>query len=305
MATLWPRDEFQCLDTALRPNPLVAWLADTGVPEVLTFVHRTNVPALLTGAAQVRMGAPLTPGPRLIVTAAPGVPMASAYVANAIAWREGGDVAVITPSLKSAFVKGVVARVGQQVCGKHGNGPYPIRWEQSDHDAQTAIMKDLELPAVASSAETVERLQRLSPPGFVRDLCDWVTYQIRATGRTQFRSTDIETLIGRQLALRRQRWGHEQHPFVAMTVQQAKNREFAGVIVNLAVSGRRRCGASATNFVQRPYSRAAMVHDHRSKPRDSRSIPVSVNRRLMRCDGLRSRIAAHSPAVGCDRPVSG
>jgi superfamily I DNA/RNA helicase len=54
---------------------------------------------------------------------------------------------------------------------------------------------------------------------------------VRATGRTQFQSADIEGLIARDLALRRRHSVHDHLPFHAMTVQQAKNREFAGVVV--------------------------------------------------------------------------
>lgn len=224
-------DEFQCLDSALRPNPLVAWMREACVPEVLTLVHRTNVPALLTGAACVRAGTPLPSGPRLVIRAAQGVPMAAANVANAIAWREGSDVAVITPSLQGAFASDVVERVSRQACGTQGNGPYPIRWEHSDHDEQARIMQTLDLPPIASTAETIARLERLSPAGFVNRLITWVRYQVRATGRAQFHSSDIEELIARELALRRRRSVHDHHPFHAMTVQQAKNREFAGVVV--------------------------------------------------------------------------
>ncbi len=224
-------DEFQCLDSALRPNPLVTWMREACVPEVLTLVHRTHVPALLTGAACVRSGTPLPPGPRLVIRPAQGVAMAAANVANAIAWREGGDVAVITPSLQGTFVSDVVERVSRQACGTQGNGPYPIHWEQSDHNEQATIMQTLDLLPIASTAETIARLERLSPAGFVKGLVTWVRYQVRATGRTQFQSADIEGLIERELALRRLRTVRDHYLFRAMTVQQAKNREFAGVVV--------------------------------------------------------------------------
>jgi superfamily I DNA/RNA helicase len=42
---------------------------------------------------------------------------------------------------------------------------------------------------------------------------------------------EIEAVIARQLAMRRQRHGADNHDFAAMTVQQAKNREFEGVVV--------------------------------------------------------------------------
>lgn len=77
----------------------------------------------------------------------------------------------------------------------------------------------------------IARLERLSPAGLVKRLITWVRYQVRTTGRTQFQVSDIEGLIARELALRRRHSVHDHHPFHAMTVQQAKNREFAGVVV--------------------------------------------------------------------------
>lgn len=49
--TLIAADEFQCLDAALRPNPLIGWMRGVCEPEILNQVRRTNVPALLTAAA--------------------------------------------------------------------------------------------------------------------------------------------------------------------------------------------------------------------------------------------------------------
>jgi superfamily I DNA/RNA helicase len=56
--TLIAADEFQCLDVALRPNPLVCWLHQSCKPQVLSHVRRTSVGALLTAAAEIRRGAP-------------------------------------------------------------------------------------------------------------------------------------------------------------------------------------------------------------------------------------------------------
>jgi hypothetical protein len=121
-ATLIAADEFQCLDSALRPNPLVAWLREVCQPEVLTSVRRTNVPALLTAATTIRASAPAVAGQGFQIMAAQGVPMAAAYLANAIAWRRGGKVAVITPSLRGGFAQNVVQRVCHQACGTKKNG---------------------------------------------------------------------------------------------------------------------------------------------------------------------------------------
>jgi superfamily I DNA/RNA helicase len=58
-----------------------------------------------------------------------------------------------------------------------------------------------------------------------------VRHQARARGRTEFSRADIEAVIARQVAVRRQRYGSDNYDFAAMTVQQAKNREFEGVFV--------------------------------------------------------------------------
>jgi hypothetical protein len=53
----------------------------------------------------------------------------------------------------------------------------------------------------------------------------------RAGGKSQFTRAEIEAVIARQLAMQRQRHGADNRDFAAMTVQQAKNREFEGVVV--------------------------------------------------------------------------
>jgi superfamily I DNA/RNA helicase len=48
---------------------------------------------------------------------------------------------------------------------------------------------------------------------------------------TAFTREEIEAVIARNVALRRQHGGGASHLFNAMTVQQAKNREFEGVVI--------------------------------------------------------------------------
>ena len=74
--------------------------------------------------------------------------MAAAYLANAIAWRCGSNVAVITPSLSGTFAHDVVARVGQQACGAQGNGPYTIRWERSEDDEVAVLLQGFQMGTV-------------------------------------------------------------------------------------------------------------------------------------------------------------
>jgi hypothetical protein len=231
IALLVAADEFQCLDPALRPNPCVDWLHAACRPVTLTQIHRTDVPALLAAAASVRAGRPAQAGPAFQMLTAKGVPMAAAYVTNAIAWRRGGNVAVITPSLSGGFARDVVARVGQQACGKQGNGPYTIRWDRSEDEEMAALLVNFAMGDTASFSETLAALSHLPASGAVRQTCDWVRRQAHAAGVTSFTRADVAAVIGRQVALRRQRFGADTMDFTGLTVQQAKNREFDGVVV--------------------------------------------------------------------------
>lgn len=93
-------------------------------------------------------------------------------------------------------------------------------------------------------------------------------HQARARGRTEFSRADIEVVIARQVAVRRQRYGADNYDFAAMTVQQAKNREFEGV---LSYGPIRLAAMPSTNgdcFTMR--SRA-----HNAGARLSRRMPIS------------------------------
>ena len=225
-------DEFQCLDQSLRPNPLVEWLQQDAEPEALVQVRRTNSPGLLAAATAIRAGnAPVNgPGFKLLPSKG-GVPFATAMLANAIAWRHGGDVAVITPALQGGFAKSVVARLAQGPCGRHQNGPYTVHWEGNDRDEAQAIIAGLDLAADAPSAAVCAALRAMPRNGPVNATLSWVENQVHACGRESFARTEVEEVITRQVSLRRQHGGGAAHLLTAMTVQQAKNREFEGVVV--------------------------------------------------------------------------
>jgi len=231
--TLIAADEFQCLDQALRRNPLVTWLQETWEPETLAQVRRTHIAGLLAAAAAIRDGqAPANGQGFRILQPGVSIPLAATLLANAIAWRQGGgNVAVITPALQGRFAQNVVVRVGEGPCGQHGNGPYSIHWEGTDRTEVQAILEAFELAPVASGREAIAALRQLLPSGPVRATIAWVENQVHACGRGDFPREEIEAVIGRNVALRRQHGRSTTHYFTALTVQQAKNREFEGVVI--------------------------------------------------------------------------
>lgn len=230
--TLLAADEFQCLDQSLRPNPLVAWIQNNDETETLVHVQRTDRPGLLAAATAIRGGnAPVNGQGFRILQPGVSVPLAATLLANAIAWRQGGDVAVITPALQGNFARNVVARVCNGSCGQQGNGPYAIQWEGTDRDETEAILAALDLAANAPGAQTLAALRAVLPCGPVRSTIAWVENQIHAAGRLDFSRADLEAEIARNVQRRRQHGGNTTHLFTALTVQQAKNREFEGVVV--------------------------------------------------------------------------
>ncbi|UVK50385.1 ATP-binding domain-containing protein [Mesorhizobium sp. AR02] len=230
--TLIAADEFQCLDQSLRPNPLVAWMQGAAEPETLVQVRRTNMGGLLAAAAAIRGGqAPINGQGFRILQPGVSVPLAATLLANAVAWRQGGNVAVITPALQGGFTQNVVARVGQGPCGQQGSGPYSIHWEGTDREETQVIIDDLQLGATSPAMVALAALRALPPSGPVRASIMWVENQIHALGRVEFARADIEAVIARNVALRRQHGGNFAHLFTALTVQQAKNREFDGVVI--------------------------------------------------------------------------
>lgn len=162
---------------------------------------------------------------------APSVHVAAALLANGIAWRNGGNVAIITPSMSGAFVRDTVAKVTRQACGRHGNGPFAISWDRSERDEVQAVIAGFEMAEGASASATITALRRLPTSYALRQSIAWVERQVRTRGMDDFRRLDIVEIIGRNLSQARQRSNRAEAAFTAMTVQQAKNREFDGVFV--------------------------------------------------------------------------
>jgi len=121
--------------------------------------------------------------------------------------------------------------VCKQACGKNGNGPYPIRWERSDDEAIKTLIEDLAITGEVPVTEAVAAVDRLPRSGVVRETLAWVQRQARVTGRATFSFAEIVGVIAEKVTAQRRWQAGGTYKLVAMTVQQAKNREFDGVVV--------------------------------------------------------------------------
>ncbi len=228
-------DEFQCLRANLRPNPSMAWISER-CPDTaeLDVPHRTTVPALLAAARAIRNGQPVVAAAPLVVRAAPGrapFHQAAAVVANAIAWNGGADIAVITPSKSGNFAAGVLQRVAAGPIGQQQRGPYHIEWEQSDAELVTAHTAAITLPDDGAMVATIAALSAPGQHPAIGMCRDWLERQRRITGASMMPPAIVRQQLEACFSRHRHFSRLSHRRLKAMTVHQAKNREFEGVIV--------------------------------------------------------------------------
>ena len=225
-------DEFQCLDTTLLPIAISGWIGDACEPVVLQGCRRTEDSELLGAARAVRLGRPvIREGRRFKVCATPGHTNRTAtYIANAIAWRRGGNVAVLTPA-RRGLAENAVARVSAGPVGRRQNGPYEIRWESSDEQAHSNLWGGLGLENSCTVEQLWEAADGLRQEPAIQDLCAWARRQRRIKGIRVFSKDELSRQLWRALSRRRQYGPERQSELAAMTVQQAKNREFDHVVL--------------------------------------------------------------------------
>jgi len=226
-------DEFQCLNPALRPVPILGWLPGLCRPVSLVECRRTDDAELLAAARAVRKGRPVKrDGRHFKVMLTPGrANFAATWLANFITWRGGGRVAVLTPSRRGGFADSIVDLVCTRSLGKQQNGPYRIAWESGDEGERRDLWQRLALPDRCSIADAVAALEAHEGVHAVKAAKNWVTRQKRVLGVAEITAGEIRRQIDRSFATRRRFGASERGEFLAVTIQQAKNREFDHVVV--------------------------------------------------------------------------
>jgi len=227
-------DDYQDLDGD-KDNPAVSWAHENAEVTSLTQIHRTTSVGLLAAAFAIRGGMSVpSNGSGFTLLHALNHNVGASHVSrNLTWWQQCNDIVVITPvrPANSTFVRKLIIRVEQGPIGKDQFGPYCVPWEESQEEEQTKFLALLNLPSDPSMQIDASDISLPDLFGPARSLSAWLDRQRRVAGRTTFTVAEIQEQVRlahqRSRAYRRDRASGIR----AMTVHQAKNREFDSVIV--------------------------------------------------------------------------
>lgn len=215
-------------------NPAMEMLARSGVPpEELTTVHRTRVPALLAAATALRAGQPVVQGPGFQIVTVPKAPLAAYEVCRIVATSKQVSPVVISagrPSEGTFAAKVVEAVETTKGYGRSKSlGPYAIPWESSPDSYREQLIDALDVGDSCHSPQTVAAALDAANP-LSQGMFDWLERERRLTGRQTFTNAEVRAQVRRAEAAFRalpRRGGGRR----ALTIHQAKNREFRCVII--------------------------------------------------------------------------
>lgn len=230
-------DEFQDLATT-GTSEAVEWLHSTnGKRTVLTGNHRTRQHVLLQVADQLRSSCDCGDTLASRLCPAKNANVGAGGAARSLAYNGLKDVVVLTPTgpESSAFVCDVVLRLTEKPIQPSGVkapvGPFRVEWESSSENEREALLAKL---GDLSSGISLSRLAEIcqSKRDAERDLYAWALGQHRLKGLVNFTEAGLIAAAGRILQSRRAFLPDKPSTIIrAMTINQAKNREFEGVIV--------------------------------------------------------------------------
>ena len=230
-------DGFQDLNST-GINEAVEWLhGSSGTKNLLTGNRRTKQPVLLKAADRLRAAQDCGEILKSSLTSARNSNPAAGCAARTLHFKGLKDVAILTPTGpdKSPFVRDVVARLILKPIEPKGvnkpEGPFRVAWESSGEEEKAALLGKLGDLTVGVS---LMRLRKLcaNDTGATRDLYEWAEKRFRLKGEVDFAEAGISAAVDRILQSRRAFLPAASGMTIrAMTINQAKNREFEGVIL--------------------------------------------------------------------------
>lgn len=227
-------DEFQCLARDNKPTAILNWQPANFDVQTLAGCRRTNVRELIGAANQVRGAQQVTAaGVSFSLRAAPHRKMLKPVLAATFAALElvkGGSFALLTPSRKAPYAGGVVDVLQTQSVGKGKLGPFSIRWEEGD-EGTAGVVALINGKETFSCGDLCTALDGLGGTPVARSMKQWVDRWRSVTGEAEILSSKLRSVLDKCAAstrhFRRTAYGGP----LAMTIHQAKNREFDHVVV--------------------------------------------------------------------------
>ena len=230
-------DEFQDLQPN-GSNAAVAWLhASEGKKNVLSGNRRTKQAVLLQAAGNLRLSQDCGIALGNTLMSGRNANAAAGGVARTLCWKQCKDVVILTPTRpeNSRFVQDVVERLISKPIQPSGIkkpvGPFRVVWESNSIEEKSQIVSTL---AMMADGTTLQEIQDRTGggAGALGDLREWAERKYRMKGQVRFSAVEISVAADRILQSRRAFLPSEHRGIIrAMTISQAKNREFEGVIV--------------------------------------------------------------------------
>lgn len=222
-------DEYQCLNDQ-QANVAMNWLHETSCVTSLTGNYRTTVPALLNAALAVRTGQEVVSEGNFRVIGVPAFGLGAWEVASDLARGDRWNWAILSP-VRKGFALHVVERLKQRPIGKVPLGPFSISWEANDKEEIQEIMDQLRLPAEMHVCEAQAISERHPKNWVFKRVTNRLKREADLTGKSVYTKSRIHHEIAKVINLSRRHSEFQNARIVAMTIHQAKNREFDGVIL--------------------------------------------------------------------------
>lgn len=229
-------DGFQDL-AAEGENEALTWAKSVVKPTQLQTIHRTKVEDILAVATALRSGAKVVGGTKCTILQAPKKDIAASFLANNMTWWWSAkpDIVILSPTgpAGSPFVRETLERLSQEPFRKNGKsvGPFKVPWERSLNDEQADVCEAFGLGDDGGRIVGVNELRDRSSSGLALMAVEWLENRRRLTGVGGVTGAELRALVERLVQARRAHRGAGRRSIRAMTIHQAKNREFDYVIV--------------------------------------------------------------------------
>jgi hypothetical protein len=220
-------------DPALHPMPVEAWLREKCEAAWPDRCRRTADAELLGAARAVRDGRAVnSDGQCFRVAVTPGRPnYAATFLANFIAWRSGGNVAVLTPSRRGGFADNIVERVRAGPLGQRRNDPFPTKQESGEAAEGDALGQRPAMPANCSAADALAHVQPHGHVPAVKSAREWIGRRRRVLGTEEVTAEEVRRQVDRAMPARR-RYGGRLSCLRAVSSQGIRSSIFSTKTVN-------------------------------------------------------------------------